>query len=294
MNIQYTLSKLVGLLLLSLGFFLAACSPLLEPAADQVRTLGENCTEIYQAQIDAWISKDPEQLRTIYTDDIIHFDGKPLFVGIDEVLGMANRMFRAFPNWQMKAGQTYISQEECLGTWMFWDTSGWKEHDPGMEFDILETRDGKISFWRLFYDQHFDSERIDEEFLDLFASTWSQGTPNKLLEIYSQDAVLEDTLFGVTASGTDEIRSYGEKYLAAHPETSWELVYPFAEDDYFNAESEILASKGGVFNISTGDPQGNSCQIQAVIVLTPDLEGKIQGQKTFYEADSFVACGWAQ
>ena len=273
---------------------LAACSPLLEPAADQVRALGENCAEIYQAHIDAWVSKDPEQLRTIYTDDIIHFDGKPLFVGIDEVLGMANRMFRAFPNWQMKAGQTYISQGECLGTWMFWDTSGWKEHDPGMEFDILETRDGKISFWRLFYDQHFDSERIDEEFLELFASTWSQGTPDKLMEIYSQDAVLEDTLFGVTASGTDEIRAYGEKYLAAHPGTSWELVYPFAEDDYFNAESEVLASKGGVFTINTFDDQGNSCQIQAVLILTPDLEGKIQGQKTFYEAVSFVACGWAQ
>lgn len=283
-------------ILLAAGMLLSSCSSqkIVSPAGDEIISLGEDCAEIYQAQIDAWVSKDPEQLRSVYTDDIVHFDGKPLFVGIDEVIAMAQQMFRVFPNWQMKAGQTYISREDCLGTWMFWDTGGLQEDDPGMEFDLLETRDGKISFWRLFYDHHFDSERINEEILKLFALTWSQGDPELILEIFSQDAVVEDTLFGVTATGPVEILSYRDSLLKAHPDTSWDLFYPFAEDDFANDENEILASKGGVFNISTVDTRGNSCQIQAVLILTPDPEGRIQGLKTFYEADSFVACGWAK
>jgi len=105
---------------------------------------------------------------------------------------------------------------------------------------------------------------------------------------------VEDTLFKVTASGSNKILPYAKGLLIAHPETSWELVYPFAEDDFADAENEVLASKGGVFNINTANDQGQPCQIQAVLILTPDREGKIQGQKTFYQADSLVACGWAK
>jgi ketosteroid isomerase-like protein len=263
------------------------------PAADQILALGESCAEIYQAQIEAWISKDTEKLRAVYTDDIVHFDGKPLFVGIDEVLGMAQMMFRAFPRWEMKAGPTYISQNECLGTWMFWNTSGWKEEDPGIEFDILETREGKISFWRLFYDHHFDSDRIDEGFLQDFAAAWSKGDLESVLGLYSPDAVVEDTLLGVVAYGPEAIRVYADTVLSENPEISWELTYPFAEDDFANGETEVLASKGGTFTITTLDGQGSPCQIQAVLILTPDGEGKIQHQKTFYDAGSLRTCGWA-
>jgi ketosteroid isomerase-like protein len=263
------------------------------PAADQVMALGKSCAEIYQAQIEAWVSKDPEKLRAVYTDDIVHFDGIPAFVGIEEVLNMAERMFRAFPRWEMKAGPTYISQNECLGTWIFWNTSGWKEEDPGLEFDILETREGKISFWRLFYDRHFDSDRIDEVFLQDFAAAWSSGDLESVLGLYSQDAVVEDTLLGVTAFDPEGIRIYADAVLSENPEISWELTYPFAEVDFANAEAEVLASKGGTFTINTLDGQGSPCQIQAVLILTPDGGGKIQHQKTFYDAGSLKNCGWA-
>jgi hypothetical protein len=264
------------------------------PPVDEVTSLGMSCSEIYQAQIDAWISEDPEKLRSVYTEDIVHFDGAPLFVGIDEVLVMANRMFRAFPNWQMKAGQTYISKEECFGTWMFWDTGGLKEDDPGLEFDLLETRNGRISFWRLFYDHHFDSERIDEDLLTTFAAAWSKGTPDQAAGLYSQEAVLEDTLFGVTVEGQSAVEKYARDLLKNHPGISWELIYSFAEDDFANSESEILASKGGVFSIFTTDEQGDPCQVQAALILTPDLDGRIQHQKTFYEVDSLLDCGWVK
>jgi len=290
MKLQKTSQCIFALILL-----LSACSSDVQvvlPAADQVMALGESCAEIYQAQIEAWISEEPEQLRAIYTDDIVHFDGKPLYVGIDKVLGMAQMMFRAFPRWEMKAGPTYISQNECLGTWIFWNTGGWTEEDPGLEFDILETREGKISFWRLFYDRHFDSYRINEGFLQDFAAAWSSGDLESVLGLYSQDAVVEDTLLGVTASGSSAIRVYADSVLSENPEISWELTYPFAEGDFDNDESEVLASQGGTYTINTLDGQGSPCQIQAVLILTPDGEGKILHQKTFYEVDSLITCGW--
>jgi ketosteroid isomerase-like protein len=289
------LIHLAALLIISI-LALTACwqTVISSPPADQVTSLGKSCSEIYQTQVEAWISKDPEKLRAVYTEDIVHFDGAPLFVGIDQVLGMANRMFRAFPNWQMKAGQTYISREECFGTWLFWDTGGFKEDDPGVEFDLLETRDGRISFWRLFYDHHFDSERIDEDLLTTFAAAWSKAAPDQVVGLYSQDVILEDTLFGATAEGQSAVQKYAQTLLKNHPGMSWELVYPFAEDDFANQESEVLASKGGVFTITAPDQQGNPCQVQAALILTPDMDGRIQHQKTFYEAGSLLDCGWVK
>ena len=46
--------------------------------AEEVTSIGNNCKELFQGHVDAWDSRDPENLRLIYTDDIIHFDGKPL------------------------------------------------------------------------------------------------------------------------------------------------------------------------------------------------------------------------
>jgi hypothetical protein len=42
------------------------------------------------------------------------------------------------------------------------------------------------------------------------------------------------------------------------------------------------------------DTEGNPCEIRAVVILTPDKEGKIQSQEVFYNADSLIACGWAK
>ena len=53
----------------------------------------------------------------------------------------------------MKAGETYISKNECFGTWVNWFSN--LRDTTLTEFDLLESQDGKISFWRLFYDQNF-------------------------------------------------------------------------------------------------------------------------------------------
>ncbi len=273
------------LFVISLIISLSACSdpkgfkPL---AAAEITTLGNNCKNIYGSQIDAWASKDPESLRQIYTDDIVHFSGEPMYVGIDEVVDMATWMLRD-KFWQMKAGETYISKNQCFGTWINWGSMNFKEDDPGLEYDLLDTRDNKISYWRLFYDTYFFGTNHMEpiENMNRFGSYWSQNDTAKLSEIYSDDAQLDDTLFGISISGHEEIADYADKFF---PGAAWQLDNAFLDD----------LVDGGVFAITVIDKDGNPCEIRAIVLLTPDESGKIQKQEIFYNADSLLACGWAK
>jgi hypothetical protein len=294
-----------GLFLVSLFILsLSSCSSteaLKTPDAEKVTSIGNNCKELYQGHTDAWNSRDPENLRLIYTDDIVHFDGKPLYVGIDNVVGMAKGMFEFFPDWQMEAGETFISRDECLGTWVNWGVFGFTQDNPGLEFDLLETRDGEISFWRLFYDQNFfdaipDGTHVEEDFLTQFANSWTRGDMDELLKIYSPDVQIEDTLFGISDTGQQATIAYANDFFAKSPGASWELLYPFAEDEggYTTREEHPLPSEGGVFAITVKDTDNNPCEIRVALILTPDDDRNIQTQKIFYEADTLLACGWVK
>ena len=125
------------------------------PDAAALQARAAYCTTIVDGQIAAWDTRDPERIREVYTDDIVHFDNGPGLAGIDKVISMSEMMFRAFPEWPMAPGDTYISADKCAGEWVVWDIMSFTQDEPGVEFDVLETRDDKISYWRLLYDQAF-------------------------------------------------------------------------------------------------------------------------------------------
>ncbi len=51
----------------------------------------------------------------------------------------------------------------------------------------------------------------------------------------------------------------------------------------------------GVFTMHLKDEAGHPCEIQAIIQLDTDiLEELIVRERLFYNADSLIACGWAQ
>ncbi len=285
---------------------ISACTnkePTLESAdSQQVITLGEKCQTTFNAHIAAWDSRDPENLRTVYTEDIVHFDGQPLFVGIADVVDMAGFMFNLFRDWEMEAGDTYISKDKCLGIWVNWGVFGFTKDDPGREFDLLETRDGQIYYWTLFYDQKFHSafnnvlEVVDEDFLQQFADSWSAGDASVLAQMYTTDAKLEDSLFDISIGGNQPITEYAQHFLAKSPGASWEILYPFAESPATSSyvEEPPFPSQGAIFAIHVKDTKGNPCDIQAAIYLTPNDAGKITYQETFYKPDTLLACGWAE
>lgn len=293
--------KALGLfLLLFCVIGITACSTntkqLQTLSAQEIETIGNTCEDFARLQIETWDTRDAENLREIYTEDIVHFDNNPAFVGIDEVLGMATRMFKMFPDWGMELGDTYISKEKCVGTWINWGVLGLKQDDPGLEFDLLETRDNRISFWRLFYDENFNFAPIDYEFLSQFEQSWSENDENALLDNYSKNARLEDTLFDVSIVGHKKIADYAANMFSLSQGATWKLVVPFTEGEaaYPYEEEYPFPSNGGVFSISTKTPDGTACEIRAVVILTPDENGKIQAQETFYDANTLIECGWAK
>lgn len=297
---HYFLSFLVTLCLLGLS----ACANTKAPEAldaNEITTQGEKCAELYKSHIDAWNSRDPENLRLIYSEAIVHFDGRPLYEGIDMVVDMAKGMFKFFPDWQMEAGNTYISKDGCAGTWINWGVFGFTEDDPGLEFDTLETQDGKISFWRAYYSQNFhqaidNKDLVDDDFLSQFASAWSSGSADNVVNLYAQDAGLADSLYGVSVVGTQPIKEYASEFFAKKLQAKWELVYPFAESDVEPSfkEQYPFATQGGVFAITTNDAKSNPCEIRAVVLLTPNEAGTIQSQQIYYDANTLLTCGWAK
>ena len=289
-----------GFLILLCVITFAACSSdakqLQLLSIQEIETLDKNCEDIAKLQIETWNTRDPENLREIYTEDIVHFDKNPAYIGIDEVINMAKRMFINFPNWQMGLGDTYISKEKCVGTWINWGVLGFKQDDPGLEFDLLETQDNKISFWRLFYDEKFNFAPIDYELLSMFEKSWSQNDENVLLDIYSENAKLEDTLFDVAIVGHEEIAGYATSIFTFSQGASWNLIIPFTEGhaEYPYKDEYPYPSVGGVFGVNTKKGDGTTCEIRVVAILMPDENGKIQAQETFYDANTLIECGWVR
>ncbi len=267
--------------------------------ARQISAIAKKCQDLFTVEVNAWNAKDAQALRQIYADDIVLIDGAPLFKGIDAVIEMAREMM-AGPA-QGKVGQIYISKGECVDAWHIWGIYGFTPDHPGTEFDLLQFRGGKISSWRLFYDQHFfrsgfgKSSYINNDLLSQFASSWSARSMDELLRLYTAEATLEDTLFGFSISKQEALKAYIDKFLAKSSGASWELIYPFAEKQGPRQPGDKpLASQGGIFAIKVKDASGNQCAIEATIILTPGDDGRIITQKVFYNADTLIACGWAK
>lgn len=273
--------------------------PILEE--DVVSQKAQLCSDLIHAHIDGWNSRDIEQLKKIYADDIVHFDAIPLYVGIEEVAEMAEGMWRAFPEWEMAVGNTYISESECLGEWINWGVFTLTEEEPGLEFDLISQHDGKIYFWRAFYDAMFldifgHSVQLKQDILQKFASVWSAGDLGEITDLYADEAIITDSLFQVSLEGSEDISNYIIGYFRQFPDVEWILQYPFAEDYSYHLEKEDSPyhPQGGVYSITIGNPDDTSCEIRAVVILTPDNDDKIINQSIYYDAESLVDCGLAQ
>jgi ketosteroid isomerase-like protein len=283
---------------------LVACSSKVEALqtldAKEITSLGNNCKTFFTSFIDASNTKDIEKILPFFADDIIAYDPFPMWVGIDGIIAMFKYTFDLAPNLQQAPKATYISKDECFTSDFALGVFGFTQDYPGIDYGLFFMKDGKISSWRQMYDPHFlgviERGDIDYDFLSQFVSSWSGGDINKIMKIYSNDAKLEDNLFGVSVSGKGAIRDYANSFFAKNPGASWEMLEPFAESvarsDY--REQYPYPSQGGVYAITVKDSGGNPCEIRAVVILTPNEEGKIQSQKVFYNADALLACGWAK
>ncbi len=294
--------RLVDIFLSSAIFIsLVACSgakPLPTLDASQISAVSRRCQDLADATIKAWGGHQADALRQFYTDDIVHYDGSPLYKGINAVVEMAKGLMGQMPeSGHNESGQVYVSAEECVDTWRFRGLFGFSQDNPGTEYDLLQFRDGKISFWRLFYDQTFyqdffgRSTYIKQDLLSQFAAAWSSGSLAEVRHLYSPEIQVDDTLFGYSVTGKEALMGYVNSFLARSPGAKWELIKPFAEQQ---SGIEPLASHGGIFGITVKDAAGNPCTIETAVILTPDTDGKIIAQKIFYNAHTLIDCSWAK
>lgn len=282
------------LILLVLVFILSSCggkviSPQI-PEVDLVVDWADTCQEVYAGQIAAWDSREADQLREVYTEDIVHFDGGTI-EGIDDVVFMARTLWMFLDDWGMEAGRTYISESDCFGVWANWGFGGFTEDNPRMEYDLVDIEDGKIYFWRLFYDEDWDFEPINFSLLENFAAGWSSGDSLAVSDLYAEDALLEDSLFGISGSGMEEIQMIAGGFWKEHPSATWELVASFSEGPNPN-QPDFVPADGGIYQVTSKRDSGENCRVEVAVILTPDLEGRIANQQTMYSAYDLIECGW--
>lgn len=236
--------------------------------AKEIASIINNCVLVSAASDDVVNTKEIDKWRLVYTDDIVYIDGSPQAEGIDKFVtmmtGFSDWMNTNYPGTHEEIGETYyISKNECLGT-VRW--SGWwmfRQNYPGIEYDLLQIRNGKISSWRELYDQRIfgglaEDSNVNNVFLSQYAVSWSSGDTGKLIKTYSNDAELEDTLFGISASGLESITGYINSFFAKSPGANWVLLSSFAERNATGnyKEQHPFPSQGGVYAISVKDSGG--------------------------------------
>lgn len=82
-----------------------------------------------------------------------------------------------------------------------------------------------------------------------------------MAELYSSDAVREDTIIGERLEGREVIASFAESFFAWYPGVQWSLPLGFGEG------RGDTPTTGGVFTIRVSDSDGQPCEVQAVVLL---------------------------
>ncbi len=271
-------------------------------SATEVERIAADSETIISVGVEAWNSGVAETIRAVYTDDIVHHDDTSgmHIVGIEDVAEMATTVMLFFPSYQNRVTDWYIGSEDILAVYEIWNLGlgGYEftEDDPLVEVDLLETRGDRISYWTLFHG--LDSlekrskatpERTEEAraILSSHGSAWSSGNPRIVGDLYTSNAIREDTLFGERLEGPEHIRSFAESFFAWYPGAQWNLRLPFGDGQ---GESPVT---GGTYVISVSGPGGQSCEVHAAVLLKT-FEDQIVHEALYYEPESLIRCGWAR
>ena len=274
-----------------------------EPASiAEVERIARTFERVAAAHVDAWFPGDTdggaEAVRALYTEDIVHqdqtFDAH--IAGIDELAELASNFVLFFPSAETEVAGQFIGTEDSLVSYEIWDFRleghGFTRDDPLVEVDLLETREGLISHWRLFYGldsiesfRASDMRATDEAraLLASYASSWSSKEPSKIAGLYASDAVREDTIFGERQEGRGAIASFADSFFASYPGAQWDLLLAFGDG---KGEDPMT---GGVFAITVGE---GACEVRTAVLLKAS-EDRIVHESVYYEPDSLIACGWA-
>jgi ketosteroid isomerase-like protein len=272
-----------------------ARSPL---SADNIQALSSELGRLSIANIQAWINKDATLMRQIYTEEVVHHDANvELIKGLENMIQFTNIWKSYFPNYNARVGDTFIDKNDGVYLEESW---GWtpecsskdisSSNNPNINYSWLTLRDGKISYWWMFYGKDTCPAMIpsDSKLLQDYAGVWSSGKPQTIASLYAEDAIRQDSLFNENQEGNQAISEFAKNFINWYPGVRLTLLDEFAE-------GPKVIKRGGVYSIQISDPGGKPCEVKMLVVLEPDAtQSKIAKEWVFYNADSLIACGWAQ
>jgi ketosteroid isomerase-like protein len=261
-------------------------------SADEVKTLAAAFDKISNAHIDAWNKHDINLLRQLYTDDIVlYYEGNtPNNNGIDSVVANDVGALSENPQLAGRLDDTYIGRAQGFGIFENWNVEGFNEQNPAIKYNWFTLQDGKMSEWWQFRDAvYYGKQGLTFDFTPLkyYETAWSSGDAEKVASLYNPQVVRQDTLFGENQQGSTAVKEFATNFFAWYPGVRLELLKSF---ELFLSDPVM---EGGVYAIHVSDKAGKPCDVRAIILLEVPQD-KITKEWVFYNADSLIACGWAQ
>lgn len=268
-------------------------------SADEVKTLATEFERITNAHLQSWANRDYDQMRQVYTEDIVHHDlnAEP-FKGVSSVISMAQLFLYYFPDYKNRLVSTFVGHDDGFYVEDSW---GWAPEDyminvfssdhPLKNYMWMTLRDGKFSYWWLFYDEEVFSAGnlpFDRKLLQDYADAWSSGNSEAIASLYTPEAIRQDTLFSENEQGNSAIKAFATHFFAWYPAVHLTLLETFGE-------YPKVIKRGGIYTVSVSNTSGQPCDVNMLVLLESDeSQQKIAHEWLFYNADSLIACGWAQ
>jgi ketosteroid isomerase-like protein len=268
-------------------------------SAEEVKAFSTEFERITNVHLQSWENRDYDQMRQVYTEDIVHHDlnAEP-FKGISSVISMAQLFLYYFPDYENRLVSTFVGHDDGFYVEDSW---GWTPDDnikivfssdhPLKNYMWKTLRDGKFSYWWLFYgDEVFSAgnKPLDRKLLQEYADAWSSGDSEAVASLYNLKVARIDSLFGENQQGSAAVKEFAAHFFAWYPGIHLTLLEAFGE-------FPSVIKRGGIYTVSVSDPSGQPCIVNMLVLLEPNEVGqKIAQEWVLYNADSLIACGWAQ
>jgi steroid delta-isomerase-like uncharacterized protein len=112
-----------------------------------------------------------------------------------------------------------------------------------------------------------------------FLTGWSHDLP-KLLSIFTDDIVYEDTTVHAVLRGKEELRGFAEGWFKAFPDLSFTLTSAVISEDHATVEWQVTGTQRGDM---PGMPASNKVANIAVVSVMECADGKIRHNVDYYD-----------
>lgn len=268
-------------------------------SANEVKTIDAEFERIANEYHQFSSNKDYDLMRQVFTEDIVHHDqNAELAKGKNDVVSMMSMFFSEFPDFETRTANTYVGHDDGFYVEDAWGMvpvdyvkNIFSSDHPLKNYSWLTLRDGKISYWWLFWGEEVFSAGdlpFDRKLLQDYADAWSSGDSEAVASLYTSEAIRQDTLFSENQQGNSAIKAFATHFFAWYPSVTLTLLETFGE-------FPKVIKRGGIYTVSVSNTSGKPCDVSMLVLLEPDKSGqKIAQEWVFYNADSLIACGWAQ